>query len=139
MTEKEIRLEFTLTEDEFVQFQSEFMKHGWRRWLMPAMFLLVMLSFTVPFVTKLHPTTDDLIFFGIVTVVTALMFLVGPRLLNGFIFRRLYRKQPGISRAQKLTASETGVAVATDLGSGESRWAMFTELVELRSFYYLKF
>ena len=140
MTEKEVRIEATLSEDDFVRFQREFMKHGWRRFLLPGLFAMVALS-VAPTLLGAWRTGNQLAMQSsavALAVLAVAVMLVAPLGMR-YGFRRLYRGQPGLGAAQTYTISEAGVAVASSFGKGESFWPAFTELLELRSFYMLRF
>jgi hypothetical protein len=132
MVEREIRLAFTLTEDEFVRFQLEFASRGWLRLVKPLLLAAIAL------VLALNVAAGQVRVAAPVAVAVVVAFALIPA-LQRHVLRRMYRKQPGIQRPQTFTISESGLVNETDLGRGEARWAAFTELVELPSFHYVKF
>jgi hypothetical protein len=137
VNEKEIRLAFTLTEDEFATFQAEHTLRHIKRFKLHWFFWLFVVSLAMTCLLELRDgrPVEPLLAGAWIPFGVAALVVYGPR----WSARRAYRGTPGLSRPQTLTLSEAGVASESDLGRGESRWPLFTELVEMRSFYYVKF
>lgn len=136
MTEKPIQIEVTLDEDAFVRFQEE---HAARqRWIVGALFVVFFGVVTVTQRDAQMPLWISLVTFALLLGAVGLAMVL-PNPVLRYRHRRVYRAQPSLQVALRYTLSEAGLAAESAMGKGESRWAAFIELRELKSFFFLKF